>query len=1223
MGVIFKWALACFFLFLYQTGYNQCLNSRPITTTSGDTVVYLCPDGKKTDVSVKQFTYGMPFATVVTTAQNIALKVVTSSVIDLAFLPVGEYRLYSYSYKGFLNDVVGRNVLTNPVTSYCYTQSSNFIKVIKTPPAAPVIDAQSLNPLFFCGPDKKFDTLKVNAQFPTGNAKAYLVVNELNKIVLVSNSALINADPLECKVCKVYAAGYAGKLIAKKGDDLNMPIADDCYSVSKNFITLYHDLPAGGTITLNGDASNQFICADSKKDQFLSMTISNNKGGLIKYVITDSLGTILEIKNDPILSSSSLQSGICKVFGLTYTGKLSQNAAGKNISNTVLSDDCYAITGNAITIVKKKPYAGDLVMRTSNNKFCQSDSIAELNIQKNNVVSGKQIWVITNESGIVEELVDAKLIPGRWSRGEKRIYNLSFTGALLLKAGSKITDQATDDCYDLSKIFIPILVDNPYPGKLMFSDSSSHLFVCAADTPALNIQFLQTAHNRFNQLFILTNEVGTILSTMDSTKTNLSKQNNGHYRIYAVSYIDNLNYTIGDRLTSIRSDKCLSVGSSFLSITKGDAKAGIVEFENAGDTLLDCMDSEHSKFKLKNKSVSIGKIQYIITNDNDTVISIQSDSIDLKNLSSGIYKIRPLAYTDTFSLLTGKPLSSLIYLSGCIDVSSKPLVVIKDLAEAGNIFVNDTGTSYQICAKDGWPDILRITNTSNSKFRYVYVLTDTSNTILSLQANTLNLELLPIYNVRLYGVSYNGNIQARIGDALIAQSFASGCVSISKSFIPITGTEMMAGTIRTNTNLTQLFYCIDSKMVDTIRLANNRSSINTSYVYIGIQQDTIRFVSETGILLSTELPAGITQIFGIAYKGNFLGKPGHQVSSRRLVDSCYGVSTNSITVNKDLPQAGTISAGNQSPIFLCPSDGQSDHINFTNVGSSALSYAYLIVNESDTIIDLHTNSLIDFDSYPHGKCTVYGISYKGNLQVLKKSIRATDLSDECFDITQQGITIIKSAAKAGKILLANGDTAAQFCVEDLGKDTLGFTSSAAVSLHYALLVTNTQDRIIYVLDDLNKKYDFNGYDPGQYRVYGLTYGGLLTAARNDLVKTSVLASGCFDLTDNFILLNLSNTGGLCKNIGVNTENTAFVSVYPNPVQGMLKIRIKPSLLKSGRPEMVLVSASGGSERKIILDRQVTVNQEIEIDVHALTPGAYFLLFKNGYIFDRIKVMILR
>ena len=199
-------------------------------------------------------------------------------------------------------------------------------------------------------------------------------------------------------------------------------------------------------------------------------------------------------------------------------------------------------------------------------------------------------------------------------------------------------------------------------------------------------------------------------------------------------------------------------------------------------------------------------------------------------------------------------------------------------------------------------------------------------------------------------------------------------MSISKSFIPITGTEMVAGTIRTNTNLTQLFYCIDSKMVDTIRLANNRSSINTSYVYIGIQQDTIRFVSETGILLSTELPAGITQIFGIAYKGNFLGKPGHQVSSRRLVDSCYGVSTNSITVNKDLPQAGTISAGNQSPIFLCPSDGQSDHINFTNVGSSALSYAYLIVNESDTIIDLHTNSLIDFDSYPQGECTVYGLS---------------------------------------------------------------------------------------------------------------------------------------------------------------------------------------------------------------------------------------------------------
>lgn len=1223
MGVISRWALAFFFLFLYYTGYNQCLSSRPMTTVTGDTVVYLCPGGKKTDVSVKQFTYGMPFATVVTTAQNIALKVVTSSVIDLAFLPEGEYRLYSYSYKGFLNDVVGKNVLTNPVTSYCYTQSSNYIKVIKTPPVAPVIDAQSLNPLFFCGPDKKFDSLTVNAQFPTGNAKAYLVVNESNRIVLVSNSALINADPLECKVCKVYAAGYAGKLIAKKGDALNMPIADDCYSISKNFITLYHDLPDGGVISLNGDASNQFICADSKKDQLLSMTISNNKGGLVKYVITDSMGSILEIKNDPILSSSSLQSGICKVFGLTYTGRLSQEAVGKNIANTLLSDDCFALTENAITLIKKKPYAGDLVMNTSNDKFCEADSITELNIEKKNVVGVKQIWVITNLSGIVEELVDTKLIPGRWSRGEKRIYNLSYTGSLMLKPGSNIADQASDDCYDLSKIYIPILVDNPNPGKLMFLDSSSQRFVCAADTPGLKIKFLQTANNRFKKLYFLTNESGTILSTFDSTSTDLSTQQNGNFRVYAVSYIGNVTYAVGEKLDSIRSDKCLSVSTNFISITKGDAKAGIVEFENQRDTLMECIDSEQRKIKLKNKSVSTGKIQYIITNENDTVMSIQADSIDLRNLGRGIYKIRTLAYTDTFTLITGKPLSSLIHQTGCLDLSPKPLVVIKDLAEAGNVFVNETDTGYQICAKDGWPDILKIRNTSNSKFHYAYVITDTSNTILSLQANAINLELLPIYNVRLYGVSYSGNIQARIGDALVAQSFASGCVSVSKKFVPITGTEIVAGTIRANTNLTQLFYCIDSKMVDTIRLTNNRSSINTTYVYLGIQQDTIRFVSQTGVLISTELPAGITQIFGIAYKGNFLGKPGDKVSSHRLVDSCYGVSTNSITVNKDLPQAGTISAGNQSTLYLCPSDGQSDHINFTNAGASALSYAYLIVNELDTIIDLHTNSLIDFDSYPVGKCMVYGISYKGNLQVLKKSIRANDLSNECFDITPQGITVIKSAANAGKIVLSNGDTAAQFCVEDLGMDTLGFTSSTTVNLNYALLVTNTQDRIIYVLDDLNKKYDFNGYDPGQYRIYGLSYGGLLTAARNDLVKTSALASGCFDLTDNFILLNMSNTGGLCKNIGVNTENTAFVSVYPNPVQEKLKIRLKPSLLKSGKPEMVLVSASGGSERKIILDRQVSVNQEIEIDVHALTPGAYFLLFKNGYIFDRIKVMILR
>ncbi len=1223
MGSIYKWALACFLFFFYQIAYNQCPSSRPITTTGGDTLVYLCPGGKKTEVSIRQFTYGVPFATVVTNTQNIALKVVNSSVIDLATLPEGEYRIYAYSYKGFLNNIIGKNIFTNQLTSYCYTQSSNFIKVIKTPPAAPVIDAQSLSPVFVCGPDQKFDSLTINAQFPTIQSRAYIVVNEENKIVLISESALINADPLECRVCKVYAAGYSGKLIAKKGDNLNVALADDCYAISKNFITLNHEIPFGGSIAINGQDENQFICADSKQDQFLSLSINSNRGGQLKYIVTDSNDRILDIRNEPVLSSASLQAGICKVYGLTFTGALAQNLEGKNVNNSLLSDDCYALTSNNVLIVKKRPFAGILSVLSGGSVFCHGDTISELIVEKKNVVSGLQKWIVASESGEIEQILENKLFPGSWSRGEKRIYNLSYTGNLLIKPGSKISDQATDDCYDLSKSYIPVLVDLPNPGILQFSNSAHNLFVCASDTSSLKIQFTHSEYNKFSQLYLLADEGGNLISVLDSNKIDLVQAKNGVYRLYGISFSGDLIYTLGQPVLAVRSDNCFILNTTFLSITKGEAKAGISQFENETDTLLVCIEFGDSKIKLKNKTSSVGKVQYIVTNTADTVLSIHPDSVDLKKIGIGIFKIRTLAYTDTFSLIAGSPVASITFEKGCIDLGATALIIIKDKAESGKIFLNEIDTNYQICAKDGWPDVLKLKNTSTSKFPYTYVLTDTSYTILALSASNFNLELLPVYNARLFGVSYAGKIITKVGEKLTASSFASGCAAVTDRFISLSGTEISAGTIRTSNNASQLFYCLDSKNADTMRLVNNGASGNSNYVYIGIQDDTIKWVSVNGVLVSSEIPAGTTQIVGLAYTGNFTGKTGDKVSAKRLVDSCYGVSTNSITIIKENPKAGVVKAGSDDKIYLCPGDGQSDYISFTNQGASLLSYAYLVVNEADTIIQVSYNSLIDFDSYPTGTCRVFGISYKGNLNVINKKINGSNLAEDCFDISQNYVSVIKSEANAGKITLQGGDTSIRFCVEDLGMDTAQFISSSTVKLNYALLVTNSQGRIIYILDDLNKNYDFNGYDPGSYRVYGLSYGGLLTAARNDEVKSASLATGCFDITENFIVLELSNTGTLCKNIGVNKENFAFLSVFPNPVHKTLRIRLKPTLLQSGKPEMALVSASGGVNKKIILDPQMAVNQDIEFDVHNLSPGLYFLLFKNGYIFDRIKVMIVR
>lgn len=74
---------------------------------------------------------------------------------------------------------------------------------------------------------------------------------------------------------------------------------------------------------------------------------------------------------------------------------------------------------------------------------------------------------------------------------------------------------------------------------------------------------------------------------------------------------------------------------------------------------------------------------------------------------------------------------------------------------------------------------------------------------------------------------------------------------------------------------------------------------------------------------------------------------------------------------------------------------------------------------------------------------------------------------------------------------------------------------------------------------------------------------------------------------------------------------------------MVKIRLKSKYLTGGRPSLSVSNISGGINKKIILDSQITDNQDIIINTSDLKPGMYFIMFQNGYIFDSIKLTVLK
>jgi hypothetical protein len=1214
----------CFCCLFSLAARAQCFDSRPLATSTGQTVVFTCPGTKNNIISIPQFSYSQPFVFVLTNKKDTVKKLFTQGIVDMAGFPEGEYRIYGYSYKGPLNEILGRHLPSHRIANFCSIGSSNFITVIRSQPIAPILGPESNTPIAVCAPDGKKDLIQLNAQFPSNTQQAYLVADEAGKILTITAAKEIDADALNCKTCKIHAIAYTGQIIAKTGDPMSTAITDDCFSVSPNHLTIHRALPMIGSISWQGSGQEKFVCADSKKESLLEVTVTGVSGGTLHYLVTDSADRIVSVLSNPVINPNSLGLGICRIRGLVVTGTLRPGLIGESIINQVFTNDCYKLSPNFISIKKERPKAGTLSPLSDENKiYCSGDTSRPLPLVATPYTGEAVKWLVVDSSQKIIWEGDILPRPGSLPIGIYTIHQAAFTGNFLLKPGSLFSMPVSDDCFALSDNSIKIQVDRPLVGRITSSVGGSEAILCSTALDNQKIKINHVGHSSFPIRYFITDRTDIIISQQDSTQFDFSRFSEGTYRIYGVSYLGLITFEAGRGLfSSLRSSYCHQISTEYVSVSKVQVQAGIIRYDGPTDSLYQCILSARQVVKPSFSKAPTGKHRFLVFNQNDRLVAMSADSILTSSFAEGVFKIRSLAYSDSFSIGLGATVDSLVSVNGCIDLGSKELRLIRGRAEGGTIQLSTKETTYTICSKDGWPDRLSFTTNSSSLLPYRYVATDRNGLIIQADVQMADLELLPNNVERVYGLSYDGSLHLQVGDSLFKIAAENPCVQISSQFVSIKTEEIQAGTIRTSTGQQVLAYCLEENLPDTIRLQKNGASAEVKYSYLGIRNDTIQFINFSGLLTNKEVPTGTTRVYGMAYKGNLLADAGSRLSTARLTDSCYGISSNFITLQKSAAEAGSIASSNgQSVIFLCPRDGQSDFINLSAQQAGLLSYAYLITDTKDSILAQSAEPTIDLDSFPAGECRIYGISYKGALSAKSKHISATDLASGCSDISSNYIRFIKSSADGGRISLAGGDSTIAFCVEDAASDTLRFQTTSTVGLNYVLLVTNTQNRVQYIFENIAQGYDFNGLDPGNYRVYGLSYGGGLTVFRNTDVLQARLASGCFDLSKNFVQLQLTNTGPACKNFKPDEKNSSFLAAFPNPANLDVQIRIKPSHIKEGKPALYLVSATGGGERKINLDSQSIDNETIKINTAHLPPGMYFLIFKNGYIFDSIKILV--
>ena len=126
---------------------------------------------------------------------------------------------------------------------------------------------------------------------------------------------------------------------------------------------------------------------------------------------------------------------------------------------------------------------------------------------------------------------------------------------------------------------------------------------------------------------------------------------------------------------------------------------------------------------------------------------------------------------------------------------------------------------------------------------------------------------------------------------------------------------------------------------------------------------------------------------------------------------------------------------------------------------------YVITDENNTILAVNSDGVIDFDGAGPGICRVWGLSYSGSL-IADTGDNAAEvaLSDECFELSSNFVTIIRSEVDGGNISLENGDFSIDICVNDGNPDVLTFVNTTSSTEAYVFIVTDENDIILNVND---------------------------------------------------------------------------------------------------------------------------------------------------------------
>ncbi|MCI4668676.1 MAG: hypothetical protein MRZ79_11120, partial [Bacteroidia bacterium] len=269
----------------------------------------------------------------------------------------------------------------------------------------------------------------------------------------------------------------------------------------------------------------------------------------------------------------------------------------------------------------------------------------------------------------------------------------------------------------------------------------------------------------------------------------------------------------------------------------------------------------------------------------------------------------------------------------------------------------------------------------------------------------------------------------------------------------------------------------------------------------------------------TTAPPGECWIYGLSYTGTLTASLGQNIFNATLSDSCFDLSNNFVVVLRDSVNGGTITSERRGldSLKICLNGGSYRAYKFDSTGTGTGQFTYIVTNDSGTILGIPPGDYIDFRLAGPGICYVWGLNYTGNLTAaLGANALTTNLSDDCFDLSDNFIVVVRDRVDGGTVQTEAGEDTVNICYNGGTPLVLAFDSMNAMGSNFTYVVTDNNGVILGVPP--GDMVDFSGAGPGECWVWGLSYFQAFVGQPGDTITDPTLCIGCFDLSDNFVVV---------------------------------------------------------------------------------------------------------